>query len=155
MLSLIEGDVGTKVADQLSKIPVGLDLHKFPSNPIDVGSPAWVAWEMIDGLDEVGRTLTSKLLARKRPHLLPVLDDVVVCALRLGNSNNWQSIYELLTEENGDVVEELDAVRELAAEEDSAIQDLSILRVLDVVVWMEHRPDHYPPKKHKVSPVFR
>jgi hypothetical protein len=154
MLNLIEGEVGEKVADQLSRIPVGEDLHNFASNPIAEGSPAWNAWALVDGLDDVGRTLTSKLLARKRPQLLPVLDDVVTCALRLGNDKNWQSIYELVTEESGEVVEELNVIRDLAAEEESTIRELSTLRVLDVVVWMEHRPDHYPPKKHKNSLIF-
>jgi hypothetical protein len=155
MLELLEGQVGTGVAEQLEKIPVGKDLHAFSTNPLREGSPAWTAWELIDDLEDVGRTLTSKLLARKRPQLLPVLDDVVVCALSLGSENIWQSVYEFVTEESGNVVEELGEIQNEAAKAVPHISDLSTLRVLDIVVWMEHRSDHYPPKKHKDSLTFR
>jgi hypothetical protein len=155
MLQLLEGQVGTWVTEQMGKIPAGKDLHTFSTNPLRKGSAAWTAWELIDDLEDVGRTLASKLLARKRPQLLPVLDDVVVCALRLGSEDVWQSIYEFVTEESGSVVEELGNIQNEAAKAVPGVSDLSILRVLDIVVWMEHRPDHYPPKKHKDSVIFR
>ena len=44
-------------------------------------------------------------------------------------------------------------IRELAAHNHQGIPRLSVLRVMDIVVWMEHRGDHR--KKCKGSPIFR
>jgi hypothetical protein len=42
-----------------------------------LGSSAWTLWNDIDHRRGMGATKTSKLLAAKRPHLLPAIDDVV------------------------------------------------------------------------------
>ena len=152
-LDLLESGVAVGVAKQLSLIPNNVDLHSMATNPIAEGSAAWKAWDLIDDLDDVGRTLTSKLLARKRPRILPVLDEVVVCALKLGEKHNWQSIYELLTEESGKAVSELQIIQRQAARKHVEISGLSTLRVLDITVWMEHRSDHKR-RPHKKSQVF-
>jgi hypothetical protein len=150
VLELLEGSAGTLVATQLALIPFDQDLHSFSSNPIGVDSPAWVAWNVIAGLDDVKRTKTSKLLARKRPRLLPILDDVVVCALKLGDTEAWKGIYEILTDNDVSVVGELLAIQTLASPNHPRIAELSLLRVLDIVVWMEHKQDHSR-KSHKPS----
>lgn len=40
----------------------------------------------------IGQTRASKLLARKRPHLLPIIDSVVSGALGLGNAGSWSAL---------------------------------------------------------------
>jgi len=152
-LNLLEGDAANGVAKQLSLIPNNVDLHSMTTNPIAENSAAWKAWDLIDDLDDIGRTLTSKLLARKRPRLLPVLDEVVVCALKLGEKNNWRSIYELLTEDSGRVVSELQIIQRQAARKHVEISRISTLRVLDITVWMEHGSDHKL-RPHKKSQIF-
>ena len=152
ILELLEGSASTLVSEQLRLIPTDQDLHAFSSNPIAPGTPAWIAWGLIDELDKVGRTKTSKLLARKRPRFLPILDDVVVCALNLGNKTAWQEVFELMTENDHSVVTELLAIQAIGAPNHSRISQISLLRVLDIVVWMEHQQDHRKP--HTSSSVF-
>lgn len=41
------------------------------NTPLDRNSAAWKLWKVLVGIDGIGPTRASKLLARKRPHLLP------------------------------------------------------------------------------------
>lgn len=152
-IDLLEGPSGTRLSEHLGHIPTDRDLHSYKSNPIDKGSPAWGAWYEIEG-HYVRRTKTSKLLARKRPRLLPILDEVVVHALKLSDNNAWQEVFELLTENEGSVVEELEAIKSRSVHHDTTIAGLSVLRVLDIVVWREHRDD-YRRRPRRDSPIFR
>lgn len=58
-----------------------------------------------------------------------------------------------MTEDDGSVVAELLAIRAIGALHLSRISEISILRVLDIVVWMEHVADHRTP--HKSTLIFR
>ncbi|MEU3241147.1 DUF6308 family protein, partial [Streptomyces anthocyanicus] len=46
------------------------------------GSPADAAWHLLQDQPGIGWVTAGKLLARKRPRLLPVYDQVVRCILR-------------------------------------------------------------------------
>jgi hypothetical protein len=87
----------------------------------------------------MGRTKTSKLLAAKRPHLLPVWDSVVAEAL-LGpkpTSTAWWALWqERLRGGDGDELRhKVDALIKNVPE----ARHLSVLRTVDIVIWMRDR----------------
>jgi hypothetical protein len=88
---------------------------------------ARAAWSYLDGLPDMGATKTAKLLARKRPRLVPIQDSVVMEAL--GKPTRlWEPLRIKLRSGLDDVLAEL--------HNDAMISsDVSHLRVLDVLVW--------------------
>lgn len=100
------------------------------------GSPADHCWRLLVSGDApgIGATIAGKLLARKRPQLIPVYDDVVRCALGQP-SHFWISLHCALVD-NPDLAVELAALRAHAP------PYVSVIRVLDVVVWMAHEKEH-------------
>jgi hypothetical protein len=80
----------------------------------------------------MGRTKTSKLLARKRSGLIPIYDSVVAKALGIERSDNDWRLWQNFMSENG-----IGGFR-YAANQAGALH-LSDLRVLDIVIWMKEQ----------------
>ena len=134
---LVEGDLAKEAAVLLSKIPVNKELHEFETNPL-TGIPTELS-KLIDP-NSTAPVTTSKLLARKRPHLLPVLDSVLQVALVQGNRGRWNHYFQLLSDAN--LVKALEKIKKKAVSLQPNfpnIAQLSLLRVLDIALWMEHR----------------
>jgi hypothetical protein len=94
-------------------------------------SAAWRLWELLRACAGENRWVSaSKLLARKRPHLLPVYDNVVKQELD-GTNRIWACLWCWF---QGDL-RRVDALEALRAEV-GGIEDVSLLRCLDVVLWM-------------------
>jgi hypothetical protein len=97
------------------------------------------AWDELMDLDDVGETRVSKLMARKRPHMVPITDSVV--RQRLSPRTDpltcdlWVGLRSVLTPGVEPGIHE----RLLEIQESTACTDVSILRILDVVIWMRHR----------------
>lgn len=103
--------------------------------------PAWRLWDAIrEGgwprhRGGMGTATTSKLLATKRPHLVPLQDSVVTTLLgRASSSNYWRKWQARLSGPGGD---ELRAAAVSIRDEIPEAAHLSVLRVLDIVLWME------------------
>jgi hypothetical protein len=116
----------------LAAIPTDVALE-------DVGLPLQSAmpdcdhlYRAVKALTGLGQTKTSKLLARKRPHLLPVIDDVTWRALGRPHVI-WEPLRRRLRD--GGLASEL---RDLGKEAAVPAQ-VSNLRILDVALWMRHR----------------
>lgn len=93
-------------------------------------SPAWHLWDVLtERGNGIGPTRASKLLARKRPHLFPILDSVIIEALALGATDRWSVLAAALDEETRGRIETL---RPGASGRGSP----STLRLLDVATWM-------------------
>ena len=91
--------------------------------------PADKLWRLMNGQNGLGPVKTSKILATKRPGLLPVYDQHVANALELPNDRFWLPMWQSMQEAREQVGE---AVRE-------AKVDVSLLRAADIVIWMhEH-----------------
>lgn len=90
----------------------------------------WRLWSELMALPGVGATTASKLFARKRPRLRPIYDSVVATVIH--SQDIWEPLRRLLTEQN-DLHPRLLRLREQAGLTD----DVSALRVFDVVAWME------------------
>jgi hypothetical protein len=94
------------------------------------------AWRLVKAVDGFGVTRTGKLLARKRPRLIPIWDSVVRKTLGFTNSNHyWTAFHAALTEDDRALDRKLGDLAD-----DAGVGDrYSRLRVLDIVVWMEGR----------------
>ncbi|MFE4518667.1 DUF6308 family protein [Kitasatospora sp. NPDC056783] len=127
----------------LSAIPRDARLEDPAHAPlIAPDGPAWELWDRLANPrgthpgkpDGVGATVAGKLLARKRPHLVPVYDIRVKTLFRRPKVDNtfWSSLAEALRADGGALHARL---AELRAEAGIG-EDIGVLRVLDVIAWM-------------------
>lgn len=124
----------TEVSALLRNIPL-LAMHEVDADQYEAvlgeRSPAWRLWQLLRTCAGDNRWVAaSKLLARKRPQLLPVYDSVVADVLQRP-MNVWACLWCWFHSDSGRVA----AVEALRAEV-SGIEDISLLRCLDVVLWM-------------------
>ncbi|WP_394159759.1 DUF6308 family protein [Galactobacter valiniphilus] len=97
--------------------------------------PAMVLWTGIRKVKRMGPTRTSKLMARKRPQLIPIYDSFVKEVLGLESSKDqWRQFYLALTRKDREVDRRLLELGRL-----SGHPELSALRVFDILVWMKKR----------------
>ncbi|GAB4062443.1 hypothetical protein GCM10028777_02170 [Angustibacter speluncae] len=106
---------------------VTLDRPLWEASTADLDG-AILLWRLVRQIDGVGRTRASKLLARKRPHLVPIVDSVIAKALDLGDES-WIPLSVVLRD--GQLRETIEALRPTHVS-----TRISILRLLDVVAWM-------------------
>lgn len=97
------------------------------------GSTAWTLWKSIRVLTGIGETKASKLLAAKRPFFFPIYDQHVARALQLSPEKYWQPWQEFMRSRNGKKASKM--IGQIAQSVDK--QDLSTLRLLDIVIWMQ------------------
>ena len=83
----------------------------------------------------MGPVLTSKLMARKRPHLVPIQDSIVLAELNATDRDFWRMWWQAmqLTDSGHQPVRHY--ARKLR-DSVPAAHELSLLRVLDIVIWM-------------------
>lgn len=137
---LLHQDAG-ELTGLLRSVPTDVDLWAATDAHIGPESSAFVLWQRMRGMSRSGGdqgaawVTAGKLLARKRPHLIPIYDRRVrqVAALSEGASW-WASLRAALTDET--LVERVQAVGQQA----QVPEYLSVLRTLDVVLWMHGEP---------------
>jgi hypothetical protein len=127
-LGLLSGPEGRAVTSQLRAIPRlqrlgGVDVEEL----YDPENPANQLWELLGSMKGMGRTTRSKLMARKRPHLIPVWDSVIGEAMGT-RDDHWRWTHEIATEH----AHTLAAIRREAG----VASGVSLLRILDVTLWM-------------------
>jgi hypothetical protein len=130
-LDLLGAQAGA-ISGLLRRIPVGLDLADEEAD-VSASSPASDLWFLLREIGGIGPTTTSKLMARKRPHLIPIFDTVVAAVLGLRDSRGHWGGMRQLVRANGSELHERALDLRTAADGPS---DLEPLRVLDIVLWM-------------------
>jgi hypothetical protein len=103
------------------------------------GGPAWELWELLRGIKprpqdkkHLGPVAAGKLLARKRPQLIPVYDSHVKKVLgRPRNDQTWWRDLRCQLTKDAALVSELQRVRIRAG-----AGHLSLLRTFDIMCWM-------------------
>lgn len=118
-------------------------LHKIEDRELADISPAeiredWPAWELWNRLRElpgVDWVISGKLLARKRPHLIPVYDRVVK-KVTGSDPQYWKKLCVALREDNCALQKRLLQLKAAA----SIPECVPALRVFDVITWMEGKP---------------
>lgn len=114
----------------LMRISPGLCLWELKDS-----DPTFVAaselWALLKAIGGLGTTRVSKLLARKRPHLIPILDSRV--QEFYGDTERfWMPLARAL-----DDLDLRERIRALAPSYPEAT--LSTLRILDIAVWSHQR----------------
>ena len=118
-----------RLSELLAEIPYDLDLHEADATVIGPGSPAWQVWDSLNEIHGIGWVTANKLLARKRPRLLPVYDEVVREVV--GDPENfWESLREALQADGKSLARRL---RTIGAE--AGAPHLSVIRVFDMIAW--------------------
>jgi hypothetical protein len=91
----------------------------------------------------MGPTTTMKLMAAKRPHLVPIYDTWVADMLLPADVGErwewWGPWYRVFQGLDGSrLIKATESVRALAAEYVD-VAHLSVLRILDIVIWQHAR----------------
>jgi hypothetical protein len=130
-----------EISGLLADIPVGVSLADAGADEfIAEGRPAWELWRLLREIhpplhrNRLGPVAAGKLLARKRPHLIPVYDSYVERALGRTRTHGtwWRDLRCELTKDPV-LVDRLEGVRARAGA-DAA--HLSLLRTFDIMCWM-------------------
>ena len=117
----------------LAELPIDTDLIDYDRHHLTAG-PAASLWGHLRQLRGFGPTTTSKLMARKRPRLIPVYDSVIERAFDFeSSSGQWEYWHDLLSSDERRLHIDMEGLREEAG----LTKEISAIRVLDVVVWME------------------
>lgn len=122
----------SEFSDLLSRVDPDLDLVDVTGD-MDEAWPATRLYRRLRQLPDVGPTRASKLLARKRPRLVPIYDTVVDAHVLGGSGVLWEPLREALQRDDKALHRHLLYLREAAG----LPQAVSPLRVFDVVAWRE------------------
>lgn len=144
-LRILEGNLGREVNSLLRQIPTDVRIGSDEAQVLLSGA-ALKAWQTLCTKGSVAKNsagygiagvTVSKLLARKRPGLIPVTDSIMRCAL--GRPKNLWDYHQRSFQSSG---EELRRALDIARGRAGIDGRVSHLRLLDVIVWMRHREDH-------------
>ncbi|WP_052956835.1 DUF6308 family protein [Mycolicibacter heraklionensis] len=136
-IAILGTDLAQEFTELLEQISPDLDLVDATDAHLGQGSPADRLWKLCrpDGArwKHFGPVTTSKLLARKRPRLLPIYDSVVGAQYGLKDARGlWFGMREALLADNRRLhnhAVELHRAADLP-------ETVTPLRVIDIVVWM-------------------
>ena len=114
------------------------------AEPIDADWPARRLCAALRTLHGVGPTIASKLIARKRPRLVPIYDSVVA-RVTDAKKSQWEPLRAELRRPLPQSDETLHD-RLLRLHDKAGLEShISALRIYDVVTWMEGKAEHYEP----------
>lgn len=85
------GPAASTVSRLLAEVPIGTALWDATDDHLDAATATWEALRFQPGIDWV---IAGKLLARKRPLLIPVFDSVIKEALQPAVEGFWRSLRE-------------------------------------------------------------
>lgn len=118
-----------KIKKLLTQIPPDKPLWEV-TEPIDKSWPAWQLEILLCDIHSIGPTRASKLIARKRPKIYPIIDSEIQKVLGK-DKEVLVPIYNAMQDER--LRNFLDNARNGAGLPES----ISTLRTLDVLAWME------------------
>lgn len=130
-----------RIGELLAAMPrPGMPLWEVTPAEFSSDSAAGQLWRLLrDGKDGLGPTTTSKLMARKRADLVPIIDSVVASALGMRTSDRyWEKMRQMmLTSIDAEPLHQ----RLGAMVTEAGVGPLvTPLRVLDVLVWYAYNP---------------
>lgn len=116
----------------LARIPTDVDFVD-----LDPESDAWEAmselYRRLRGVPGLGRTRVSKLMARKRPRLVPIIDSIVAWHAFRDSLYQWRPLQDALRANDRALQRRLVELKESAALPEA----VSPLRIFDVLTWMD------------------
>lgn len=123
---MLLGSAAQNVSQLLAPISSDTDLWDASDADLATVDPLWDALLDMPG---VGTATAAKLLARKRPRLCPITDKVVIQAAGVPG-RTWDVLRCLLQDPGAH--DEVEALRPPSA------AGASLLRILDVAIWIRH-----------------
>jgi hypothetical protein len=122
----------------LAQVDPSADLADVDPASIGEDWPAWRLWSELRTLRGIDWVIAGKLLARKRPRLIPIYDRIVKTVT--GNDRNfWIPLSQELRKDGQALHHRLGRLRQ-AADLDEAV---TRLRVFDIITWMEGKNKGY------------
>ncbi len=119
----------------LTELPTDRDLHTLDDVEFDAwlgpGSAGDALYSVVRRQAHLPRVATHKVLARKRPRLMPIRDTIVEEALGMSTTPAWWRPWWETVHSDEEIVARLGTIRHLAG-----ARHLSLLRAADIVVWM-------------------
>lgn len=103
----------------------GVDVGRLT---VDVGSPAEQLHTALKGLPHVGSATAGKLIAAKRPRLIPIFDERVEALLAPAPGLFWVSMFDALSDSSA-----RETISNVCR---SAPPHIGLLRRIDVAIWM-------------------
>lgn len=90
-------------------------------------------YKSLCALPGVGMTRATKLMARKRPRLVPIVDSVINKSIFQEGPKHWEPLYEALVANDQELWTWLTHVKEI-----SKVQEcVPTIRIFDVLAWMD------------------
>lgn len=160
IINLLEGPIHETIAEELHEIwnhsngstpsIEDIDFHVFLTEQKPALRTIWDQRKSKQ-LPQVGPVRISKLMARKLPHLVPIYDSLVARAFEeAGSTNNWNRDHWKKTVDLFESDPFVDHLKELSGTE-SVPDGTSLLRVMDVVVWMHQRAKNRKKKEAEAA----
>lgn len=128
------GPAAEQLSEHLAKVDPELTLARATDEDLNGQSAVGMMWSELRSMKVgFGPVATSKLLARKRPNLIPIYDKQIDALLQLrGTWDYWREIRELLGPPSSPIYEFL-----AASHEDARLNaEISSIRTFDVLGWM-------------------
>ena len=123
-----------RLAELLAEVPTDLDLVEADEKVIGA---VFAVQDELDNIDGIAHVTRSKLLAHKRPRLVPIRDQYVLTAL-IGRAYGPLTLpLRKALMADSSITDRLNEVRRMA----DIPAPISTLRMLDVVVWMATHGD--------------
>lgn len=136
---LLSEPVSGRLATLLRQLPTDIDLWDADDATLAVAAQAW---EEVRALQEAGAQVNgtvdgwvagSKLLARKRPRLIPLYDEKVRRVVDLAGGASWWFSLRHTLRLDGEDNEVRDRI--CSAMSEAGVCHVSVLRGLDVILW--------------------
>jgi hypothetical protein len=125
-IRILLGSHQQQLSGMLAAIPQATDLWDASDDTL---RPIEALWDALTAIDGVGTASATKLLARKRPRLCPISDSVVIKAVDVPH-RTWDVLRCLLQDPA--------ARAEVKALRPPTAAGASLLRILDVALWVSH-----------------
>jgi len=122
---LLDPATAPQLTARLRAIPAGTDLWRAPTRVLD---EAAALWSLLQEADGVGPVRATKVLARKRPRLVPLLDPAGAFLLELAPGALWATLRAVLADAGRR--DRIEALRPPGADE-----RLPLLRLFDLAIW--------------------
>jgi hypothetical protein len=126
----------------LAQIPVDVDLWDAPDEIVGPESAAHQLFTRLAELPGMSAMSAAKLLARKRPRLIPIYDRLHKATLERKQDDDWLLAMRAVFTAKPNFVKQLRELRDTSG----VGSDISVLRVLYAAVWVRQfgRPEPIP-----------
>ena len=112
------------------------DFAAVPDVSEEAFAPAWQLWRALIDVSGIGPTTVSKLMARKRPKLIPIFDSVILEYVLEGHNAHWAALHDALNQEHTAGLT-LHHYLQTLGDEAGLGDRVSAIRIFDVLAWMD------------------